>query len=348
MRIVPMKMAPWAMGLALGIAASLVQAASHREAPLIALDPAADITDVYAFVSYDAANLARQPADRRVTLIMNVIPGQEPSSGPNYFSFDDNVLYEIKVDDDRDGQASDVIYQFRFQTETRTPDQFIATLGGGPLPPVSAIDGPGSEGLSRVQRYTVTELRGCTERSKGPRCASQTVLFGGQLQPTVPSNIGPRTMPNYDSLRQQGIRTDAATGIRVFAGQNAETFAIDLGAVFDTLNLRVENATPIPMARPPLPVQTAAEDANDFVNPFGTNAFSGFNITSIAIEVPITRLTVDGQAANAQNGTIGVYASTSRQMLTVRAGDPAPLKEGTPLLKGSRDFRQVSRMATRW
>jgi hypothetical protein len=332
------------MGFVLGIAASLVQAASHREAPLIALDPAADITDVYAFVSYDAANLARQPADRRVTLIMNVIPGQEPSSGPNYFSFDDNVLYEIKVDNDRDGQASDVIYQFRFQTETRTPDQFIATLGGGPLPPVSAIDGPGSEGLSRVQRYTVTELRGCRERTKGPRCASQTVLFGGQLQPTVPSNIGPRTMPNYDSLRQQGIRTDAASGIRVFAGQNAETFAIDLGAVFDTLNLRVENATPIPMARPPLPVQTAAEDANDFVNPFGTNAFSGFNINSIAIEVPITRLTADGQAATGQNGTIGVYASTSRQTLTVRAGDPGPTKEGKPLLKGSRDFRQVSRM----
>jgi hypothetical protein len=81
------------------------------------------------------------------------------------------------------------------------------------------------------------------------------------------------------------------------------------------------------------------------VNPFGTNAFSGFNITSIAIEVPITRLTADGQAANAQNGTIGVYASTSRQMLTVRAGDPGPTKEGKPLLQGARDFRQVSRMA---
>src|SRR5215471_8934791 len=276
---------PWtrplvAAGVGLAFAASLAWGASHREAPLMTLDPAADITDVYAFVSYDQANLARPPADRKVTLIMNVVPGQEPSSGPNYYAFDDNVLYEIKVDNDRDGNASDVIYQFRFQTETRSPDQFIATLGGGPLPPISAIDGAGSEGLSRVQRYTVTELRGCRERPKGQRCASQTVLFGGQLQPTVPSNIGPRTMPNYDSLRQQGIRTDAATDIRVFAGQNAETFAIDLGAVFDTLNLRVENATPIPMARPPLPVQTAAEDANDFVNPFGVNAFSGFNINS--------------------------------------------------------------------
>ena len=276
---------------------------------------------------------------------MNVIPGQEPSSGPNYYAFDDNVLYEIKVDNDKDGDASDIIYQFRFQTETRSPDQFIATLGGGPLPPISAIDGPGSEGLSRVQRYTVTELRHCKDNAKGPRCASTTVLFDGQLQPTVPSNIGPRTMPQYDTLRQQGIRTDAATGIRVFAGQNAETFAIDLGAVFDTVNLRVENASVIPMARPPLPIQTAAEDANDFVNPFGINAFSGFNINSIAIEVPISRLTADGQPASAANGTIGIYASTSRQMLTVRAGDPRPVKEGKPLLKGSKDFRQVSRMA---
>jgi hypothetical protein len=345
-----MKPRPWtrplvAAGVGLALAAGAARGASHREAPLMTLDPAADITDVYAFVSYDQANLARPPADRKVTFIMNVVPGQEPSSGPNYYAFDDNVLYEIKVDNDKDGDASDIIYQFRFQTETRSPDQFIATLGGGPLPPISAIDGPGSEGLSRVQRYTVTELRDCKENAKGPKCASKTVLFGGQLQPTVPSNIGPRTMPQYDTLRQQGIRTDAATGIRVFAGQNAETFAIDLGAVFDTVNLRVENASVIPMVRPPLPVQTAAEDANDFVNPFGVNAFSGFNINSIAIEVPITRLTADGQAANPANGTIGIYASTSRPMLTVRAGDPRPVKEGKALLKGARDFRQVSRMA---
>ncbi len=71
-------------------------AASHREAPLMTLDPAADITDVYAFVSYDAANLARPAADRKVTLIMNVVPGQEPSSGPNYYAFDDNVLYQFE------------------------------------------------------------------------------------------------------------------------------------------------------------------------------------------------------------------------------------------------------------
>ena len=83
-------------------------------------------------------------------MVLNAVPGQEPGSGPNYFSFDDNVLYELHVDNNQDGDAEDVRYQIRFQPEQRTPDQFIATLGGGPLPPVSHIDGPGSEGLSRV------------------------------------------------------------------------------------------------------------------------------------------------------------------------------------------------------
>src|SRR5689334_18985439 len=101
---------------AVGLATARVEAASHREAPLMALDPAADITDVYAFVSYDAANLPPNPATR-VTLVMNVFPGQEPSSGPNYFAFDDDVLYELHVDDDHDGNADDVVYQFRFTTE---------------------------------------------------------------------------------------------------------------------------------------------------------------------------------------------------------------------------------------
>src|SRR5215475_6278176 len=171
---------PWtrplvAAGVGLALAAGAARAASHREAPLMTLDPAADITDVYAFVGYAQANLSRDPADRKVTLIMNVVPGQEPSSGPNYYAFDDNVLYQFNIDNDRDGRAHDTIYQVRFQTEVRTPGQFLATLGGGPLPPITAIDGPGSEGMSRVQRYTVTEMRDCKERSKGPKCAQRTV-----------------------------------------------------------------------------------------------------------------------------------------------------------------------------
>lgn len=327
-------------GLVLALAAPSAFAASHREAPLMTLDPAADITDVYFFTSYDQANLQRSGGDRRVTMILNAVPGQEPGSGPNYYAFDDNVLYEFHIDNNQDGDAEDVRYQVRFQTEQRSPDQFVATLGGGPLPPVSAIDGPGSEGLSRVQRYTVTELRKCKDTRRGPKCQERTLFFGGAAQPTVPSNIGPRTMPQYEVLAAQGIRTDAATGCRVFAGQRAETFAIDLGAVFDTVNLRVEDATPIAGARPPLPIQTAAEDADDFSNPFGVNDFSGFNINTIAIECPVSRLTQNGGGT----GVLGLYASTARQKLTIRSGEPV-VNQREPLLKAAESFRQVSRMA---
>jgi hypothetical protein len=109
---------PWLAIFALSWAIP-AEAASHREAPLIALDPSADNTDVYAFVTYDAANLARAPADRRVTFILNVNPGQDPSDGPNYFNSGDDVLYAINIDNDRDGKADDVVYEFRFKTENR-------------------------------------------------------------------------------------------------------------------------------------------------------------------------------------------------------------------------------------
>lgn len=89
-------------GLTVTTSTPITWAASHREAPLIALDPAADITDVYAFRSWVDQS--------KVVFIMNVIPGQEPSSGPNYFNFDDDVLYAIHLDVNGDGKAEDVVY----------------------------------------------------------------------------------------------------------------------------------------------------------------------------------------------------------------------------------------------
>jgi hypothetical protein len=304
------------------------EAASHREAPLIALDPSADNTDVYAFVSYDKENLARDPADRRVTFIMNVNPGQDPSDGPNYFNFDDDVLYAINIDNDRDGKADDIVYEFRFKTENRS----VAAVSdlGSPLPyignpnipaaafqGITALDGAGSEGLTRRQTYSVTEVR------HGKR----TELFKGKTLIAVPSNAGPATIPEYEDLAAQGIYSDKMNGIRVFAGQRAETFYIDLGAVFDTLNLRR-----------PLPALTDKEDANDFGNPFGVNRFSGANISTIAIEVPITRITRDGKPAASKNKLIGMYASTARSKVRVlRKPDETAVEAGP--------FVQVSRMA---
>ena len=130
----------------------------------------------------------------------------------------------------------------------------------------------------------------------------------------------------------------------MFAGQRAETFAIDLGAVFDTINLRVETPPGIPGVRPPLPAQSAEEDADDESNPFGVNNFSGFNINTIAIEVPIRRLTHDWHPAREENGTIGVWARTLRQRLTVRS-DARRLSSKRLLIQGRGRWVQVSRMA---
>ena len=311
-------------------AATSAFAASHREAPLIALDPAADNTDVYAFVSYDSANLARSAAERKVTFIMNVNPGQDPSDGPNYFNFDDTVLYRVHVDNDENGVADDVVYEFRFTTEDRPiggPGGLtspVPHLGNPhipaalPLHGITALDGPGSEGLTRRQRYSVTEVR------HGERHE----LFDDQLLVAVPSNSGPATFPNYAAVASQGIYEDSRTGIRVFAGQRAETFYIDLGAVFDTLNLRRY-----------LPTLTGPGEDTDSVNPFGINRFSGFNISTIAIEVPIKRITRDHQGpGKTSQPLIGVYASTARRKETTLGAPGAP-----PDLDGR--WVQVSRMA---
>src|SRR6266545_1184618 len=172
-------------------------AASHREAPITALDRTADITDWYTFVSYDHPD--------RVTMILNVDPLLEPSNGPNYFPFDPNVLYEMKVDNNRDG-VEDIVFQFRFNTQIRQPELFTGFVGNlAGIPAITALDGPGSEGLSLRQTYTVTMVKN----------GKVTNLTEGKTLFAVPSNVGPQTMPDYQSLFNQAIY-DLGNGARVF------------------------------------------------------------------------------------------------------------------------------------
>lgn len=261
------------------------QAASHREAPLIANDPTADNTDFYMFRSWTNPD--------NVVFILNVIPGQEPGAGPNYFNFGDDVLYRINVDTNGDGRADDLVYEIRFKTEFRGGLASLQLpLSYAALPPITALDGPGSDGLILRQSYTVTEVR----HGRRTKLGTQTMF-------AVPSNVGPLTMPNYEALAAQGIYS-LANGGKVFAGQRGETFYIDLGATFDTLNLR---RTP--------PLLTPGEDANDNVNPFGNDTFSGFNISTIAIEVPISTVTSNATSV------IGAYASTARREGRREMGD---------------------------
>src|SRR3984957_12895860 len=113
-------MATFAVALFMLVPASLF-ASSHREAPISALDHSADVTDWYAFVSYDHPD--------RVTMILNVDGFLEPSNGPNYFPFDPNVLYEMHVDNNRN-VIPDITFKFRFKTEIRMPDVFTGFVGG--------------------------------------------------------------------------------------------------------------------------------------------------------------------------------------------------------------------------
>src|SRR2546428_5523163 len=145
-------------------------------------------------------------------------------------------------------------------------------------------------------------------------------------------------MPSYEALAAQGISSDPG-GSRVFAAQRAKTFYSVLGAVFDTANLR----------RFP-PVLSDAEDTNDGANPFGVNRFSGFNVHTIAIEVPITRVTQDQKPPSTENSMIGMYASTSPQRTTIRRGAPLSVRDGDDdaddtLGRGKGSFVPVSRMA---
>jgi uncharacterized protein DUF4331 len=281
--------------LRLGSGPSPATAASHREAPLISNDPAADITDFFMFRS-----TAPGQGDK-VELIMDVIPGEEPSAGPNYYNFDPSVAYRFHVDNDKDGKADDVEFEFRFTNEIRgvvrdagLPLSYVA------LPPITSLDGPG---LGLRQHYSITMIK------HGRR----TPLAPMMDKIAVPSNVGPRTMPNYDALAAQGMY-NLGGGIRVFAGQRDDPFFIDLGAVFDTLNLRSP----------------------------GTDMLSGFNVNTIALEVPASLLTRDQQSpAQTAQPKLGAYASTSRPRISIRGFHGRRWHGGT----AAGGFVQVQRLA---
>jgi hypothetical protein len=204
------KLSLCALGLVAGAAVwfGAVRASSHREAPLVSGDPLADNTDVYAFVSPTAPD--------RVTLVANFIPFEEGYGGPNFFKFDDNVLYEIMVDNNADA-VEDVTFQFRFRTVVGNPNTFLYNTGQ-----ITSID---SANWNVKQFYSVTQFDGPRRRGRG------TVL--GQNLPTPPVNVGFRSLPNYDAVAAQAVRQLSANML-VFAGQRDDPFFVDLN-VFDLL-----------------------------------------------------------------------------------------------------------------
>jgi hypothetical protein len=263
---------------------------SHREAPEISKDPVADSTDLYAFVSPDVAGT--------VTLIANYIPLEAPDGGPNFYEFGDEVLYEIHVDNDGDGSA-DVTFQFRFTTVNNIPSSFLYNDG-----PITSLTAPSStSNWNRQQTYTLTRV------DRGGRGPSSTLLGSGLLCP--PCNIGPLSTPNYAALATAAVHHVSAGpySATVFAGQRAEGFYVDLGAVFDLGVLR-------PLAGLHAPVGLLSGMP-------GVNSTAAVNVHSLALQVPtahLTRARASGPGDPA--AVIGVWTTASRQRLRMDSRYP--------------------------
>ncbi|NLU79416.1 DUF4331 domain-containing protein [Micromonospora sp. HNM0581] len=270
---------------------------SHREAPEIAKDPVADSSDLYAFVTPDNPDT--------VTLIANYVPLQLPSGGPNFFEFGDDVRYEINIDNNGDGQP-DVVYRFEFVTEITNPNSFLYNTG-----PIDALD---SENWNRRQFYSLTRIVGGEEE-----------LLAQKL-PCPPCNVGPLSTPNYAELVRQAT-FKLSTGEKVFAGQRADGFFVDLGAIFDLGTLR-----------PFQQLHVAGKQI--FQNPGEpVNATDRLNVHSLALQVPLNLVRRSAARYHWQEpaSVIGVWTSASRQQVRM-LGD----RVATDINAGP--FTQVSRL----
>jgi len=199
------------------------------------------------------------------------------------------VLYQVHVDNDGDAEP-DVTYEWRFDTRIGNPDTFLYNTG-----PITSIDDPD---FNVRQFYTLSVVKNGVRSELGSGI------------PVPPNNIGPRSTPSYDALAAQGI-VDVAGGLKSFAGQRDEGFYVDVASIFDLLGLRPFNgAHAIPLPAAP-----------------GVDSTGGFNVNTVALQVPKATLTDGGDGS----GIIGVYSQTKRRqtrVLGLRAGDPTPLNQG--------------------
>jgi len=277
------------MLLAFVVAIGSITASSHREAPLIANDPLADNVDVYAFRSPDNPDM--------VTIIATYIPFQLPQGGPNYYTFGENIRYEIHIDNDAAIVGDEVTYRFTFNIENEDPTTFFNMRLG-----------------KQNQKATYT-----LERSMDGGQTFEVVIENGIVPP---NNVGERSITgvagmntDYNSLWASGIST-ATTGETVFAGPSDDPFFVDLGGIFDLGDAPRQNGTPV-------------------------DGVACYNVSTIAIQVPISTLLKAGAPATPANildpnYVIGVWASASRPAMTTFTST------GTTEVSG--DWIQVSRL----
>jgi len=266
---------------------------SHREAPLTSADPLADNTDVWFFTPKSAPG--------QVAIVANWVPFEDPAGGPNFYRFDDRARYYLNVDNTGDGDY-DVRYRFDFRNKLNNKN-FLHSLT-----PVTSLNSPN---LFQKEFYEIVRE---TYNSRGRRTSARSL---GKNFRVAPSNVGPKTMPDYEALSSQAIKRLRGGG-QVFAGQRDDAFFLPLDRVFDSVNL------------------AGAGTGNEGG---GIDTIAGYGVQTIALQLPERAVTRDRRAVSsptASNATVGVWASTERRRVQVTNSSAS--------VKGSR-WVQVSRLA---
>ena len=313
-----------ATGLVLVALAVPVMGSSHREAPGITEMPKVDNTDVYAFRSYEPGR------EGFVTLISNFQPDQGPGNGPNYYTMDPDAIYEIHIDNTGDA-VEDLTYQFKFTNTLKGDTGKTVTVGGKTLPialrHIGPIANPNDPNLGEDETYTVTQVTG--NRRSGARAA---VTGPGTFYKPF-DNAGNKSIPNYPAYANKFIYNvtipGCATQGRVFAGQRAEYFAVNLGPIFDLVNFVPIEGDNDPIYGNGMPFPGGITQSQDNQELIGKK-----NVTSIALEVPIACLTGTG------NGNIGIWSSAS--LPQAKLNKPNPTYKSPALYGGG--YTQVSRL----
>jgi len=267
-----MRKLPFAAAIvAAAVAVPFATGSSHREAPNIINDPAADNTDTYAFTAKDAPGA--------LTVVANWVPGGNPASGPNFFRFDDRARYYISIDNTGEGKA-DIRYRFTFKSVASNTSYLYADPG------VESFNDPK---LKQKQTYTIVR----EDFKDGQPAGEKTIAEGLEV---APSNSGVRTFPDYAKVAATAIKPIGDA--KYFVGQRDDAFFIDLAAAFDNINVR----------------QGSGNTGG------GLDTQSGTSIETITMQVPEADVTRDGKPVSgpdADNATVGVWASTERRKLEV-------------------------------
>ena len=287
-------------------------AASHRNGPLLLEDQTANLNDFYLFRSYETGR------SDRIVMSMSAQGFQIPDNGPSYYKFSPSVMYRFNINNARglDG-APDMQIDFLFKDTYRENPTFVSYFGK-----INSID---STGIFLYETYIVI-LR---DLRQNKILAVYDKDVNGHPLSVAPPNLGPNSTPNYETNLGKPSVFTLANGMRVFAGPRDDAFYFDSGATFDTLNFRA-----------PAPVLSGSADTGQgAAAPAAVDGFAGYNISLIAVEMPITMVTASGTAPTDPkdpNAKIGAWASTLRQIVTVRPSPADPLSFG--------DWMQVDRV----